>query len=231
MTDNAGNVVTGPLVQIISTVGDGIKTVDALAFNSADGYLYAALGSSPTDLIKISTADGSYTTVLTVTINANYIAGVIDENSQYWLIDDTNSHWAQVDVLPGSVYYGQLMGSGPTTPAFSDVVNDWAYVPGNLGGNQLYGIASGVASGINANLLVAFDRTAHTWEFVSQTVATVIPKFQSVISGVDSVLAVDSLTGKMYYFPLPGNSKLGREVTELSGLQATGLADGARCAA
>ncbi|KAI1857364.1 uncharacterized protein JN550_013244 [Neoarthrinium moseri] len=212
-------------------VGDG-STIDALGFNVADGFLYAAMGSAPSSLIRISTNDGSYTNLGSLGLTATAVAGVVDENAQYWLTDATNTRWTQVDLLPGSATFGQVVASGTTT-APSAVVKDWAYVVGTVGGNNLYGIStSSNLFGIVTTTLQRFNRATHTWTAAQTYVGLGLLNYQSVFAGVNSVYAADSISGTVYNFALPGSglSLVGIPIVTLAGGPTLGLADGARCA-
>lgn len=227
-----GVVTAAVTTPIRSTVGDGTSTIDALGFNVADGFLYAAMGAAPSRLIRISTQDGSYTDLGSLGLTSTAVAGVVDENSQYWLLNAANTAWTQVNLVPGSATFGTVVASGTTT-APAQRISDWAWVPGTAGGNNLYGISSqsGLLGVVTTNL-VAFNRATHTFTTPAQYLGIGVGNYQSVFAGINSVIAADSNTGTVYNFALPntGLSLTAVPLVTLAGGPTTGLADGARCA-
>lgn len=233
MLDILGLIAAATTTPVRQVVGDGTSTIDALGFNAADGFLYAAMGTAPSRLIRISTTDGSYTNLGSLGLSATAVAGVIDENSQYWLIDATNTRWTQVNLTPGAATFGQVVASGTTTVPTS-VVRDWAYVPGAAGGSNLFGVSTTTnLLGVVTTTLQAFNRVSHTWIAVQTSVGLGIGNYQSVFAGVDSVYAADSNTGTVFQFALAGTG-IGLSIVSLpqvalAGGPTTGLADAARC--
>lgn len=190
------------------------------------------MGEAPSRLIRISTIDGSYTDLGSLGLPMTAVAGVIDENSQYWLIDAANIYYSVVNLVPGA-HFGAVVHQSPTGSTL-DTIEDWAFVPGSIGGNKLYGLASSeIDSGIFATILIGFDRQTLAWTRIQifPQLGPAVAKYQAVFAGVDSVFAVDSITGNVYSFTLPhsGNPAVAVRIVGINSGPTSGLADGARC--
>ncbi|ETS76289.1 hypothetical protein PFICI_11676 [Pestalotiopsis fici W106-1] len=233
-------------------VGNG-NPINAMGYNFADGLLYAAMGAAPSRLIRISPSNGSYTDLGSLNLTANAVAGVIDENAQYWLLDATNTRWTQVNLFPGTTTVNRIVGSGvtPNTPAHT--VGDWTYVPGT-GNNALYGVGWSTTGGllpVRTNYLERFDRSTKVWsepalfpDITPLLLGATTRNWQSVYStdnglvgqvGVTGTLfATDSVSGSTFYFTvLPDGitgSLIGTDLGIATIAQNIVTADAARCA-
>ncbi|CAJ2505006.1 Uu.00g124000.m01.CDS01 [Anthostomella pinea] len=121
-------------------LGDGTRTINAMGYNIADNFLYAAIGTAPTtnlNLIRIS-ADGTSNILGSLNVTYAVNSGDVDGNSQYWATAG-GSQWLQVDLMPGSSTYGMTLANG-------DALYALAYAPQ-----------------YTATILVRFDRTTHVW--------------------------------------------------------------------
>ncbi|KAK6070083.1 hypothetical protein SCUP234_10326 [Seiridium cupressi] len=207
-------------------------SIDALGFNVLDGFLYATSGAAPSTLVQISTADGSSASLGSLGLSFTPVAGVVDENSQYWVTNAANTAWAQVNLVPGSATFGAVVASG-TSAAPGHTVADWAWVPGTNGGNNLYGFGRSAPSSITTGTyLMRWNRSTHVWSVAASYLNVLLPaNYQSVFAGQNQVFAADSLTGTVYSYSLPGNgiTAVALPVVTLAGGPTTGLADGARC--
>ncbi|KAK9414913.1 hypothetical protein SUNI508_10856 [Seiridium unicorne] len=207
-------------------------SINALGFNVLDGFLYATSGAAPSTLVQISTADGSSASLGSLGLSFTPVAGVVDENSQYWLTNAANTAWAQVNLVPGSATFGAVVASG-TSAAPAHTVADWAWVPGTNGGNNLYGVGRSTLLGVTTGTyLMQWNRSTHVWSVAASYLNVLLPaNYQSVFAGQNQVFAADSLTGTVYSYSLPGNgiTAVALPVVTLAGGPTTGLADGARC--
>ncbi|KAK6083336.1 proline rich protein [Seiridium cupressi] len=159
-------------------------SIDALGFNVLDGFLYATSGAAPSTLVQISTADGSSASLGSLGLSFTPVAGVVDENSQYWLTNAANTAWAQVNLVPGFATFGAVVASG-TSAAPGHTVADWAWVPGTNGGNNLYGVGRSAPSSITTGTyLMRWNRSTHVWSVAASYLNVLLPaNYQSVFAG------------------------------------------------
>lgn len=241
---------TATFTTINTAVGNG-DNINAMGYNFADGFLYAAQGAAPSRLIRISPTTGAYADLGSLNLTATAIAGVIDENAQFWLLDATNTRWTQVNLFPGTTTVYKTVASGVTSPP-ANLVQDWAYVPGT-GNNALYGVGFATTGGllpVRTDFLERFDRSTHIWSQPAQfpDVASLIGastrNFQSVYStdngligavGLTGTLyATDSISGDTFTFTVLPDGITGSLIGTNLGIPAIGTnivtADAARCA-
>lgn len=145
-------------------------------------------------------------------------AGDIDNNGILWL-SDSGDTWAQVNMVPGSATFGQLISSGTTTnlPSTYSVI-DWVYLPGQ--GQNLYAIAS---SG-SASFLYSFNMGTKAWTSLRSYGSVAGNTWGAAYAAPDgSLFASDNNTGQIWKFPLNAAA------TFVSNGPATSSNDGARC--
>ncbi|KAH6655797.1 hypothetical protein BKA67DRAFT_534706 [Truncatella angustata] len=194
------------------------------------------MGAAPSRLIRISTTTGAYTDLRSLNLTSTPVAGVVDENSQYWLTNAANTAWTQVDLLPGSATFGRIVASG-TSPAPAYTVSDWAWIPGTAGGNYLWGVSyeAGLLGLTGTSRLMAWNRSTKIWTTstaITGVLSGSLINYQSVFAGgTDTLYAADSSTGQLYTFPLPGSGLATAQVALGNSFGLATIADGARCAA
>ncbi|ETS83601.1 hypothetical protein PFICI_05477 [Pestalotiopsis fici W106-1] len=229
------DAATNAFTTVKSNVG-GSSSLDAVGLNIADGYLYAVQGSAPSRLLRISTADGSTQDMGSLNLTTTYNTGVVDESSQYWIINTAGTSWVQIDLRPGLSTFGRTVASGTSaTPAYA--VQDWAWVPGANGGNYLYGLGSTTGL-LGGTYLMQWNRATKTWAN-TYTYLNILgllegstANWASVWAGQDGTLfGYDNGSGQVYNFVLPTSGALNLNL--LAAQVATGskasLSDGARC--
>jgi hypothetical protein len=227
---------TNAFTTVKTNVGSG-SSLDAVGLNIADGYLYAVQGPAPSRLLRISTADGSTQDMGSLNLTTTYNTGVVDESSQYWIINTAGTSWAQVDLRPGSSTFGRTVATG-TSPTPSYTVQDWAWVPGANGGNYLYGLGS--TSGLlgGGTYLMQWSRATKTWANTYAylnllgSLAGSTANWASVWAGQDGTLfGYDNGSGQVYNFVLPtaGALNLNLLAAQVGAGSKASLSDGARC--
>lgn len=239
----------------IATIAAAGTPLNALGYNFGNGLLYAALGAAPSTLISINPVNGIVTTNGSLGLTTTATVGTIDENGQYWLTDATNSRFTQVDLLPGSSTFGQIIQSNkvPTATALNGniplYVGDWTYLPGT-GQNALYGIAYSNTGGlvpITRNFVVRFDRSTGAFSTVQpglpdiNLLNTAGRDWRSVYStdggligavgATGTIFATDYISGDTYSFTvLPAGGAGAQTGLSLGSIGANVAVDAARCA-
>jgi hypothetical protein len=218
------DIALGNYTTVKSTVGNA--SINAMGYNVADNFLYAAMGSTPSSLVRISsTGDSAVLGSLNVTTALN--TGDVDQNSQYWASASGNQ-WIQVDLKPGSATFGKTVASGTSTAPYN--VIDWAYVPG--GGNFLYALGNDLL--MTNTFLMSWDLSAKTWQ-VLVNFNNVAGKglllnrnsWGAVYASSDGYLyGSENNSGEIWKFPLPS---VGTTPTKVSTGPASSNNDGARC--
>ncbi|KAI0026005.1 hypothetical protein F4780DRAFT_774213 [Xylariomycetidae sp. FL0641] len=185
-------------------VGDGVRNINAIGYNSLDNYIYGSIGANPSYLIRISSTGDS-----NILQNLNYAlqltCGDVDNNGQYYA-SNNGITWIQVDLRPGSATYGQTVNSGNSSNTIGPyTVNDWGYVP--TGGTKLWGLGY-FASLQNSTTLLSWDTTTHSWT-VGANFGNVAGKntWGAVYASSDGGLyGSENFSGKIYRFPLDGTA-------------------------
>ncbi|KAI3392754.1 hypothetical protein diail_5233 [Diaporthe ilicicola] len=230
------NITTGSFETIKAVMGDG-SAVNAMGYNAADNFLYAAtIDESPYNLIRIS---GSGDTTNLGSLNTTFPpnCGDVDENSQYWA-SSNGKDWVQVDLKPGSPTNGQTIASGIGAPA--QTIIDWAYVPG--AGDYLWTVgfdSSTRSSGKSSNTyLLRFDRADKSWTTVTKF-GDIAGKGDSARNAWGAVYASDDRylygsennSGEIWRFPIPANGvgTSSDSPIKISNGPAASWNDGARC--
>ncbi|KAM0660786.1 hypothetical protein ACHAPH_003399 [Verticillium nonalfalfae] len=210
--------------------------LNALGYNARDDYLYAVAQNGLLTSISIIrlNARGDVSVVVPQVANklallGGFNAGDVDENSQYW-ISTSGNDWYQYDLRPGSATYAQQIAYG-TLPLLSrptQVIADWAYVPG--GGNFLWAI--GTAAG-GRTVLMQFSRSTKRWtqvrDFGNIVGGTLLnqPVWGAVYASANGFLyGTENLTGQVWRFPVLSSTAPATSL--VTGSPAT-LNDGARC--
>lgn len=243
----------------IATIAAAGTPLNALGYNFGNGLLYAALGAAPSTLISINPTNGIVTTIGSLGLTTTATVGTIDENAQYWLTDATNSRYTQVDLLPGSSTFGQVIQSNkiPTAAATNAgtplYVGDWTYLPGT-GQNALYGIAyyTSTSTGIipvttRMNFVVRFDRSTGAFTTVlpgfvdTNLLSTAGRQWLSVYSTDGGLIGAVGATGTIYatdyisgdtsiFTVLPAGAAGAQTGLSLGSIGANVAVDAARCA-
>ncbi|KAL7623142.1 hypothetical protein AAE478_006823 [Parahypoxylon ruwenzoriense] len=211
------NLATGEYTTVRRTLGDG-SGINAMAYNPRDNFLYARQ-SNGNRIIRIS-SDGSTETVGTFTTSVSYYVGDIDSSGYFWY-GSGGSNWQQVDLIPGSPTYGQLIANG-TMDNLGLGIADWVYIP--IAGPYLW--AATTSSTAGETTLSRFSLEAKTWEVVS--------RFQNMgnrgwgaMYGMNNgtLFASDNGSGQIWAFPVLTG---GRPYLASQGPSSSSN-DGARC--
>ncbi|KAL9943846.1 hypothetical protein ACHAP6_002457 [Verticillium nonalfalfae] len=235
VTLSSVDITTGQQTLIRSNIA-GNSEVNALGYNARDDYLYAVAQNGLLTSISIIrlNARGDVSVVVPQVANklallGGFNAGDVDENSQYW-ISTSGNDWYQYDLRPGSATYAQQIAYG-TLPLLSrptQVIADWAYVPG--GGNFLWAI--GTAAG-GRTVLMQFSRSTKRWtqvrDFGNIVGGTLLnqPVWGAVYASANGFLyGTENLTGQVWRFPVLSSTAPATSL--VTGSPAT-LNDGARC--
>ncbi|KAI1494891.1 hypothetical protein F5X96DRAFT_692256 [Biscogniauxia mediterranea] len=214
------NITTGASELIKQVVGDG-SNINAMGYNVADNFLYAAIGGAPGNLIRIS-ATGDSEILGPLDLSTPVYAGDVDENSQFW-INSAGRPWAQIDLRPGSATFGATVARGVASLPGQTVI-DWAYVPG--GGDALYGL--GHDAFYSRTTLMRFDRAAHTWTALTDFGDIAGRNAWGAVYASDDgyLYGSEDTTGQIWRFPLPAR---GTRAVRISHGPASASNDGARC--
>ena len=136
--------------------------VNAIGYNELDNYLYGIVQPSR-NLIRISSA-GAATVVRSFTAAEIGTAGInvgdVDANGHYWFGSSGNS-WHQVDLVPGSPTYGDILNKGSADP-LGFALADWVYIP--VAGEYLWTVSPDGAD----TALLRFSLDTKTWEVVAR---------------------------------------------------------------
>ncbi|KAI1632951.1 hypothetical protein F4809DRAFT_655707 [Biscogniauxia mediterranea] len=214
------NITTGASELIKQVVGDG-SNINAMGYNVADNFLYAAIGGAPGNLIRIS-ATGDSVILGSLDLGTPVYAGDVDENSQFW-INSAGRPWAQIDLRPGSPMFGATVARGVASLPGQTVI-DWAYVPG--GGDALYGL--GHDAFYSRTTLMRFDRTTHTWTALTDFGDIAGRNAWGAVYASDDgyLYGSEDTSGQIWRFPLPAR---GKRAVRISHGPASASNDGARC--
>ncbi|KAK6827743.1 hypothetical protein PG990_009390 [Apiospora arundinis] len=209
-----------------------------MGYNSLDNYLYAAIGTTPGNLLRIS-ANGDSQTLGSLGLIKAANTGDVDEAGYYWASTGGNEY-VQFDLRPTGTF-GALVTSGVSNPKPAFPILDWAYVPkggGWAGGDFLWALGGeellplGNILTLNTYLL-QFNRATKAWSSVRNfgNIAGQILEgkntWGAVYAGDDGFLyGSENFSGEIWKFPLPGNPNPAGKVS--SGPKSTNN-DGARC--
>lgn len=229
------DAVTSAYTIINAQVGDGVQTINGIGFNIADGFLYGIYGAFPSRLLQISTATGASTDLGSLNLTQTFNTGVVDENSQFWILSSTSTAWAQIDLRLGSSTFGKTVATGTSTAPVR-VVLDWAWVPGTNGDNSLWGLGYDATSLIT--YLLKWNRSTKVWTTaysylnVRGALAGSTAVWASVFASQDGYLfGVDNGSGDVYRFSLPNVTGISLNLfgTYITTTAPATVADGARC--
>ncbi|KAI0430387.1 hypothetical protein F5Y09DRAFT_307674 [Xylaria sp. FL1042] len=208
---------TGDYSTVKAHVGDA-TTINALAYNSLDNYLYGRQ-SGKNQLIRIS-SDGTSEVVTTFPDDTNVFVADIDTDGNYWY--GSGDTWFQIDLKPNSPTYGTLIANGKVDELGLGVA-DWVYLPDN--GPYLYSAAHNLTTG-GGTTLVRFSLDTKTYEVVQR-----YPKIGGhtwgAMYGINNgtIYASDNTNGQIWAFPVDGSSPYLASQGPVSSQN-----DGARCA-
>ncbi|RYP05642.1 hypothetical protein DL764_003651 [Monosporascus ibericus] len=173
------NVTTGTYVQVGAKIYPSYTgNLNAVGYSAAESFLYAVTSAygipAKVDLIRID-AQGGSGKVSEVLPAISYNTGDVDEMSQYWASDLGNG-WVQVDLLPSSANFGNVVQSGNSflTLPVNIRVFDWAWteiaVLGNIAGNNQWGALYGSDDGA---LYGSENNAGHIYKFALSSPYTV----------------------------------------------------------
>lgn len=217
------NISTGTQEVVKSNVLPAGNNLNAMGYNLADNFLYAAQAQSPWQIACIA-ANGDTSNVAPLNGTVAYNCGDVDERSHYWATA-SGRDWIQVDLKPGSAQYGKRIAGGTATLPSGYTMYDWAWVPG--GGDTLYGVAqNGTKTG---SILMGFSRTTKAWtELTNFGNVAGDNQWGALYASDDGFLfGSENVAGRIYRFPLPGK---GSAAIFVSSSSKSSLNDGARCA-
>ncbi|KAK8079527.1 cell agglutination protein mam3 [Apiospora hydei] len=98
---NRINIPTGNREFIKQGVGTG-AAINAMGYNSLDNYLYAALGATPGNLLRIG-SNGDSQTLASLGLTTAVTSGDVDENGYYWATAGGKQWWGAVHQGRGGV--------------------------------------------------------------------------------------------------------------------------------
>lgn len=162
---------TGASTQV-NTNNVNANGINAIGYNVLDDYIYGIAGSGSRGgaLVRVSAQGTSETVVQPIPptfvngVFVPYSAGDVDNNGYYWATttgttaaNGAPGRWFQLDLVPGSATYAQVVASGAA--AHANIVSDWAYVPAQ-NDSLLYGLGQYSNAGTYQTYLMTFDRGA-----------------------------------------------------------------------
>lgn len=134
-------------------------SVNAMAYNSADNYMYAIAQKNNQNgyIVRIGfngTTQQFGTTVVDSTsgglwgVPASVTSGTIDDGNFYWVAWNNAKAYAKIDMNIGSLDYGKVAETGNTSLFYLEnqaqyyTVNDWAFLGGSANRTgKLYAVA------------------------------------------------------------------------------------------
>jgi hypothetical protein len=162
-----------------------------MGYNGLDNYLYAQ--DLRSNLLKTA-ADGTSEVVATLSSTSDANVGAIDTNGQYWY-GTAGSTWNQVDLVPGSATYGEILASG-TAYNFNLITVDWVVLSEHP--NYLYTIAIDPA---DSGSTIARFSTTRLWEIVSHYTEISISRWDALYSASGGrIFASDDKNGDIWVF-------------------------------
>ncbi|KAI1273138.1 hypothetical protein F5Y07DRAFT_274187 [Xylaria sp. FL0933] len=211
------DLTTGKYSTVKAHVGDS-TTINALAYNTLDNYLYGRQAGK-NQLIRIS-SDGTSEVVTTFPDSTAVFVGDIDTDGNYWF--GTGETWYQIDLKPNSPTYGKLLDSGKVNELGLSIA-DWVYLPDN--GPYLYSAAHNLTTN-GGTTLVRFSLDTKKYEVIAR-----YPRIGGhtwgAMYGINNgtIYASDNVNGQIWAFPVDG----GRPYMASQG-PISSSNDGARCA-
>ncbi|MBD0711956.1 MULTISPECIES: DUF11 domain-containing protein [unclassified Streptomyces] len=208
-------------------VGGTPVPVDAVGFNTLDGYYYGVAGGN--QIVRIDSSGN--TTQVGTSSGTVYTSGDFDPNGHLWLLGNIlPGNWAEIDLVPGSPTYGQTLAFGTVTYPSNQyrALGDWTYMTGPAG-TGLYGVVDMVGQRL-PNILF-FNPATRTY--------TVIGEVAGMPVGIGGVDTRGSFTDGTYLYVYTFTSGVIYRVdfTTLVGTPlpvnpgAITFGDGAQCAA
>ncbi|HEY0249851.1 MAG TPA: hypothetical protein VGC45_16490 [Gryllotalpicola sp.] len=144
------DLVTGASQQIGTTA----DSVNAVGYNTLDNFVYG--WNSDSMMVRVG-ADGTETSLghpAGIPAGVNFNVGDIDHDGHYFVTSSrADPDWYEIDLVPGSATYGQVIDSGSfTTPrSVSALPSDWAFING-----KFYGLVDSPAH------LIEYDPASNT---------------------------------------------------------------------
>ena len=209
-------------------VGNPPVDFNGVGYNELDDFIYG-FDRVTNELVRIHSDFTSEQVVLTPSLpaNAELIIGDIDNNGHYWAASPNHSLWFQIDLVPGSPTYAEILDQGAFTANIGGTTAgaDWGFILST-------GLFYRVTSGGGTSHLVSFDPATGTQTLVGGTLlASTITGMPATTVGavyVDDqgfLYASNNANGNIYRIDI---------VTLEGSLIATGSPsnanDGARCA-
>jgi uncharacterized repeat protein (TIGR01451 family) len=198
--------------------------VNALGYNVLDNNVYG-WDETNNELARIN-ADGSVADLGVpaglVTTN-EYQGGDFDTAGHLWIAFMGNpTHWAEIDLAPGSPTYEHVLGQGNVTaPANLDYSGaDWSWVNG-----ALYLVDEQTSGTTHPDWLVKFDPTTHTETTVGQTSFSAAVVGATYADAAGNLYASDNGTGNIYRIDVTSGTS-----TFIAKGPAATQNDGAMCA-
>ncbi|MDP9904650.1 beta strand repeat-containing protein [Arthrobacter bambusae] len=223
-----GNVAPGSIYQVDIATGAFSKTasttdvVNATGYNVMDNYVYGWDVTTNT-IVRVG-SDGSLVSLglpAGVVPSATNVIGDVDSSGHYWMMSSSpTGQWYEIDLVPGSATYGQVLASGSALPPAGYTNGaDWAFVNGSL-----YMVDRNTATGKAA--LAQFSLTTHAFSIVGQLPNVPGDSFGAVYAVPGGYLfASDNQTGEIYRINVANAASI-----DVNTGPASSGNDGARCA-
>jgi uncharacterized repeat protein (TIGR01451 family) len=141
--------------------------LNGVGYNELDGYYYAAMRTNPVTntwtMVRVhsdGTTDDLGIPIGTTLGAGGWAIGDVGSNGHYWILVSTGGgayDWYEVDLVPGSPTYGQLLDSGTATVPgpLTNAGADWTWING-----ALYSVGGDAA---NNHYLVRFNPATGTF--------------------------------------------------------------------
>ncbi|KAK4455569.1 hypothetical protein QBC34DRAFT_460563 [Podospora aff. communis PSN243] len=216
------DIATGGVTPVIETIPSG--SVNALGYNTLDGYLYGIQFRADDGLYHIVRIGSDNAVTSVGNAGGNAIIGDIDSDGMYWVASASSSEYHMMDLVPGSDTYGTVLESG-TVDTLGYIISDWSYA--SFGGNYLYTIATG-SPGENTSSFLRFNKTTRTWAVLRHYTGTPNGVWGALYAfdADNAIYAADNASGEIWKFPLDGS-----DATFVSQSSSASPNDGASCRA
>lgn len=228
-TEYAIDLVTGAPTTVASAFYP--QNINGVGYNVLDGYVYGNTTlTAPYNIVRVGAGGAVEVLGPQPAGSAGFLMGDVDANGHYWAA--TGAKWYEIDLVPGSPTYLQVLASGTAAAPTGLVIGaDWAYVPG--GGDYLY--ATAYVGSNNLAALARFNMTTHQWENAgylgySAVMTTALPETAgAVYADADGFLyASYNTNGRIYRIDVnPTGNSTGALFSQGP---ASASNDGARCA-
>ncbi|MBD0707228.1 hypothetical protein BU197_01985 [Streptomyces sp. CBMA291] len=207
-----------------TVVGSVNIPLDTVGFNTLDGYFY---GTNASAIVRIDSS--GRTTRVGYTSSGGDTSGDFDAHGHLWLLGSLPSVWSEIDLVPGSPTYGQVLGRDMLGYPGSQyrALGDWTYMNGPSG-TGFYGVVD--LTGISLPWLIYFDPATKTRTFLGEMTGMPggIGKADTRSSFTDgtSLYVHAATSGVLYRVDLAT-----RTATALPQSPGTLFSDGAQCVA